>query len=227
MRTENGSADAPGGAVPSVVTSPSTIATPKGRRTEKAFLAAARTVFADKGFLSAKISDIAETAGRSTGSFYNYYDNKQQLLEALLDDFTAQILERTRRNLTPDPGSNIEQAVRAYWATYRDYLPEMIGAFQLSMTDRQFAQWWRNRRQEGIRAVNEVFRSVERSGVDIGLDKNLFASAIVSMLESFCWTWFVAGKDENVVGRDDEAAIITLTEIWRRGLVTSASTDTN
>ncbi len=206
--------------------------TPKGRRTERALLDAARTVFAEKGYLTAKISDIASAAGRSTGSFYNYYDSKQQLLEALLGDFAAQVLDETRRNLTPDPAVNVEQAVRAYWSSYRDYLPEMIGAFQLSMTDPQFAQWWRHRRSEGISAVLAVFRSAEATGVRIGLDKYLFASAIVSMLESFCWTWFVTGGDEAVErsatsdsAPDEESAIMTLTEIWRRGLINPAEND--
>ncbi|MBT0566568.1 TetR/AcrR family transcriptional regulator [Williamsia sp. CHRR-6] len=194
----------------------SAIATSKGRRTERAFVDAARVVFADKGYLNAKIADIAATAGRSTGSFYNYYDNKQQLLETLLDDFGSQVLERTRANVTDDPGTNIEQAVRAYWTTYRDYLPELIGAFQLSMTDEQFAQWWRERRSNGIHGVLSVFRSAQRSGVQIGLDKDLFASAIVSMLESFCWTWFVTGRDDNLADRDEDDAINILSEIWRR-----------
>ncbi|MBD0324262.1 MAG: helix-turn-helix transcriptional regulator, partial [Aldersonia sp.] len=74
------------------------VATPKGRRTEAACHRAARQVFAEKGFLNAKIADIAATAGRSAGSFYNYYDNKQQLLEALLADFNNDVLTRARRH---------------------------------------------------------------------------------------------------------------------------------
>lgn len=195
------------------------IPTEKGRRTEQAFVQAARKVFAEKGYLAAKISDIAAEAGRSPGSFYNYHESKRQLLEQLLDEFQDRVLEDTRRNLTPDPDRNIDFAVRAYWSSYSDYLPEMIGAFQLSMTDPAFAQWWRSRRAQGIDAVLDVFRSVERRGTDIGLDKYLFASAIVSMLDSFCWTWFVTGGDDTISGRSEEDAIATLVEIWRRGLV--------
>ncbi|GAA2052658.1 TetR/AcrR family transcriptional regulator [Williamsia deligens] len=203
----------------------SAVATPKGRRTEQAFVDAARKVFAEKGYLAAKIADIAAEAGRSTGSFYNYHESKRQLLEHLLEEFQVRVLEDTRRNLTSDASTNIDSAVRAYWSSYRDYLPEMIGAFQLSMTDRAFAQWWRSRRSQGIDEVLDVFRAGENSGADIGLDKHLFASAIVSMLESFCWTWFVTGGDDTVAGRSDEEAIRTLVEIWRRGLVVRGTGD--
>lgn len=194
------------------------VATPKGRRTEAAFHQAARQVFAEKGFLNAKISDIAAVAGRSAGSFYNYYDNKQQLLEALLETFNTDVLEGTRERLTTDPPQNVEAAVRVYFEMYRKYLPEMIGVFQLSMTDEQFAAWWRQRRADGIDAVLKVVRSVEKQGVAVDLDHGVFASAIVSMMESFCWTWYAAGGDPGIDTHDDEVAIATLSEIFRRAM---------
>ncbi|MDL9938885.1 TetR/AcrR family transcriptional regulator [Gordonia sp. ABSL1-1] len=194
------------------------VATPKGRRTEAAFHQAARKVFAEKGFLNAKISDIAAEAGRSAGSFYNYYDNKQQLLEALLETFSDDVLNRAKQRLTADPRKNVEEAVRAYFDTYREYLPEMIGVFQLSMTDEQFARWWRERRADGIDGVLRVVRSVEKEGTQVDLDHGVFASAIVSMMESFCWSWYGAGGDIGVPAEDDELAIHTLSEIFARGL---------
>jgi AcrR family transcriptional regulator len=167
----------------------------KRQTTEAAFHDAARVVFAEKGYLNAKISDITEKAGRSVGSFYNYYDTKQQLLEAMLAKFTTQIVERTRGSLTDDWTANIEAAVRAYVQTFRDHLPEMIGVFQLSMTDPSAAVWWRAMRADGISAVLEVIAAVEGSGVTVDLDHRMFGSAIVSMLESFCWTWLAAGGE--------------------------------
>lgn len=194
------------------------VATPKGRRTEEAFHQAARKVFAEKGFLNTKIADIAATAGRSSASFYNYYDNKRQLLEALLESFNEDVLDRTLRRLTPDPRQNVETAVRAYFETYRDYLPEMIGVFQLSMTDEQFAEWWRRRRGDGIDAVLKVVRSVEKQGVPVDLDHGVFASAIVSMMESFCWTWYANSGDPAVDTHDNEVAIATISEIFLRAM---------
>ncbi|GAB20023.1 putative TetR family transcriptional regulator [Gordonia effusa NBRC 100432] len=190
----------------------------KGRRTEAAFHAAAREVFARDGYLNAKIADIADVAGRSAASFYNYYDNKQRLLEALLDRFTDDVLSRTGEQVTRDLEQDIEAAVRVYFETYREYVPEMIGAFQLSMTDPQFAAWWSKRRMEGIKGVLAVVRSVERKGIDVGLDRNVFASAIVSMMESFCWTWYASAGELQLKRPDDDEAIRTVSEIFRRAL---------
>ena len=67
-----------------------TATTSKGRATDEAFKDAARLVFARDGYLNAKISDIAEAAGRSPASFYNYYDTKADLLIALAEEFHAE-----------------------------------------------------------------------------------------------------------------------------------------
>lgn len=178
---------------------------------------AARKVFAEKGYLNTKISDIAEAAGRSAGSFYNYYDNKEELLEALLGEFSAEVQGTTARlHHKGDPYENIVEAVRAYWLGYRKYLPEMIGVFQMSMTDPEYAGKWRRNRAAGVRSIVEGITRARGEGYDPGLDPGVLASALVSTLESFCWVWMAGGGDEDVPAPDDETAIRTLAAIWYR-----------
>lgn len=55
-------------------------------RTRSALLAAARALFASRGMEQTTIAEIAEQADVATGSFYNYFATKEQLLEALLVD---------------------------------------------------------------------------------------------------------------------------------------------
>ena len=52
----------------------------RGRQTQAAIDAAARVVIARKGILATTISDIAVEAGKSTASFYNYYDSKEAMV---------------------------------------------------------------------------------------------------------------------------------------------------
>ena len=42
-------------------------------------LTQAKHVFEDSGFLEARISDIAERAGLSHGSFYHYFESKEEV----------------------------------------------------------------------------------------------------------------------------------------------------
>lgn len=187
----------------------------KGQRTEAAFLNAARQAFAEKGYFNTKISDIAEKAGRSTGSFYNYYENKEQLLEALLAEFSDEVVSASLQISSADPREGVRAAVTAYWTMYKKHLPEMIGLFQMSMTDETFRKLWRSNRAVGIKAILRGLQKAERSHA-IGVDLPTLASALVSLLESYCWTWLAAGGDEGVDTPDDETAISTLSEIWFR-----------
>jgi AcrR family transcriptional regulator len=190
--------------------------TTKGRRTEAAFLDAARQVFSEKGYLNAKISDIAAAAGRSTGSFYNYYENKEQLLEALLEEFGSEVVAGSLSSKHADPEAGIRAAVTAYWTTYKKYLPEIIGLFQMSMLDETFRQRWRSNRASGIEQILSGLQGAERAGYRIGLPLDALASALVTTLESYCYTWLATDGDIGVARPDDDTAIEILTAIWYR-----------
>ncbi|MBX7160504.1 MAG: TetR/AcrR family transcriptional regulator [Acidimicrobiia bacterium] len=57
-------------------------------------LGAAKTVFARDGFHEATIADIAREAGIAYGSIYWYFDSKDELFRALMDDQEAQLRDR-------------------------------------------------------------------------------------------------------------------------------------
>ncbi len=186
----------------------------KGQRTEDALLSAARTVFAEQGYFNAKVADIAKAAGRSPGSFYNYYENKAQLLDALLEEFSIEVTESAMRSASDDPYESIRGAVAAYWTTFRDHLPQVIGLIQLSMTDAAYAERWRGVRATGVRGVIYRLEQARAEGRLAGVDIPTMASAIVSMLESFSWTWLAGRGDDGVPRPDDDTAIDTMTALW-------------
>ena len=54
-------------------------------KTRKAILENALKLFATKGYHGTSINDIAKAAGISKGLAYNYFESKQQLMEALFE----------------------------------------------------------------------------------------------------------------------------------------------
>lgn len=191
--------------------------TARGRRTEAALLDAAREVFAAKGYLGARVADIARAAGRSPASFYGYFDSKEQLLEELADRFTEDVLEQAAK-IGPgaEPYDAVVTAVRAYRQAYRDYLPVMVGVFQLSMTDPAFAERWRAMRVQGLASILSGLKGAHRHGYARGLDLEVVASALVTLLESSCFVWLHAGGDR--LGREvtDDEQVEALAGIWYR-----------
>lgn len=59
----------------------------------EALKAAAIEVFSEKGYHQAKVSEIVERVGVAQGTFYLYYEGKQQLFGELLQDFLTLVLE--------------------------------------------------------------------------------------------------------------------------------------
>lgn len=58
-----------------------------------AILDAAEQVFAERGFAAARVQDIAVRAGLAVGTIYNYFEQKEDVLFALLDERTNAFLE--------------------------------------------------------------------------------------------------------------------------------------
>jgi AcrR family transcriptional regulator len=188
----------------------------RGRQTQAAIDAAARTVIARKGILATTISDIAAEAGRSTASFYNYYDSKEAMVREWAVRFRDEARERSRA--AAEPGlTNWErsnQAAAAHWNTYRHRLAEMISVSQLAMVSDDFAQYWSDICSLPIGLITQMVKHAQRQGFCAADDDpQLIAEAMVSMLNQFCYTR-LAGNMAAAV--DDEACITTLANIFYR-----------
>jgi AcrR family transcriptional regulator len=80
----------------------------------RAVLSAAAAVFAQQGFASAKVDEIAAGAGISVGSLYQYFGTKENCFLAVLDAGMAELQGRLDEvlNREADPWARIEAIVR-------------------------------------------------------------------------------------------------------------------
>jgi AcrR family transcriptional regulator len=65
--------------------------TERGRKTLRLLLDAAAAEFGDKGFHESSVVSITQRAGVALGSFYTYFDSKDSLFRALVQDMSAQV----------------------------------------------------------------------------------------------------------------------------------------
>ena len=65
--------------------------TARGERTLRALLDAAATEFGEKGFHEGSISGITSRAGVALGSFYTYFDSKDEIFRALVRDMSDRV----------------------------------------------------------------------------------------------------------------------------------------
>src|ERR1700760_1894726 len=82
----------------------------RGARTREGLVRAAREVFERDGFLDARIVDIASAAGVATGSFYTYFNSKEDAFAAVIDELSEEMLHPRLREPAErdDPVAMIE-----------------------------------------------------------------------------------------------------------------------
>jgi AcrR family transcriptional regulator len=188
----------------------------RGRQTQAAIDAAARVVIARKGILATTIADIASEAGRSTASFYNYYDSKEAMVREWALRFRDEARERAKAAAEPtlENRERAHRAVAAHWNTYRHGLAEMIGVSQLAMINDDFAQYWSEICELPISLITAMVKQAQREGFSTGDDPHLVAVAMVSMLNQFCYTQLSGNRATTPV--DDDASIATLADVFYR-----------
>src|SRR3954447_5644708 len=112
----------------------STVATPttrRGRRTRAALVDAAAGVFAEKQFLDTNVSDIAQRAGTAHGTFYRYFNSKEEIFREVALDLQRKMRDHGEadRAVAPPPFATVEdellwritRANRRYLAAYQEH----------------------------------------------------------------------------------------------------------
>lgn len=76
--------------------------TERGRRTLRKLLDAAAIEFGEKGFHDTSITGITTRAGTALGSFYTYFDSKDEIFRELVNDLSDRVRVSAGQALHPD-----------------------------------------------------------------------------------------------------------------------------
>lgn len=94
--------------------------TSRSEQTRMKILAAAETVFAEKGLDGARVDEIAALAGVNKRMLYEYYENKENLYGVVLQNVYQRLgdceLFLTAAPETPDAGQAIGDLIAAYFS---------------------------------------------------------------------------------------------------------------
>jgi AcrR family transcriptional regulator len=204
-----------------------TLLTARGVRSRTALLEAARRLFRSKGYANTKIADITQEAGKALGSFYTYFDNKEQVLEKLAEDFKAEVEMRlTRLELTGgDPYQVIRELCAVYWSSCKNHAPELAAIFQASMLNERFAARWREIRADAREKIASGIRALDEAGRVRNPEPEATASALGSMMDYFCYVWLIEGGEVNRPSLSDDVAIETMARVFYRTVFAEAEPD--
>jgi len=112
-----------------------TTASPNGKRertkayNRAAILTAAREVFAELGYDAAGVRDVVRRTGLASGTFYNYFPDKEAVFRAVLDESAQQVRRRLRE--ARGGARTVEEFVGDAYRAWFEFLVEDELMFEL------------------------------------------------------------------------------------------------
>ena len=191
--------------------------TAKAARTRAKLVAAARTVFERSGYVDTRLTEITDEANLSNGSFYTYFDGKEEIFQAVLDDVTEEMLHPDMRDLEADarPAEVIAAANLAYLEAYERNADLMRLLEEVAAINPRIMEL---RRRRGIAFSSRNARSIRRlqarGNVDPELDPIAAAAALSAMVSRMAHIAYVIEA-----GRWDTGELAeNLTRLWVNAL---------
>ncbi|TLG16327.1 TetR/AcrR family transcriptional regulator [Nocardia cyriacigeorgica] len=115
------------------VTKPSTRAERRKAELRQEIIDTAFVCFAEKGYHATGIADIAAHLGIGHGTFYRYFSNKRDIIDHVIDDLAARIIEALGTENAPDAATSLDE--------YREQIDRIGTALtRILIEDRRVAQ---------------------------------------------------------------------------------------
>jgi AcrR family transcriptional regulator len=187
---------------------------------------AARSQFLERGYLNTKITDITAAAGRATGSFYDHFASKEDLLQALLADMREQASADLAQQDHPgadhaDHDLTEREQLRAHlavaWRVMRANLPVVTALHESAIAEgvgsgRAWAQL-----VEDTGMLREHLDYLRDRGHALPGDPTLVAAAMGGMLAMLGYAMPPSG-DSAASGYTDDEVLDTVTALLLTGL---------
>jgi AcrR family transcriptional regulator len=188
--------------------------TARGERTRAALIVAARTVFERDGFSDSRLTDITAEASCATGSFYTYFDSKEDILDAVLAEAQEDMLHPGMPHVEPesddDPTAIIEAANRAYFEAYRRNAQLMLVREQVAGISPEFRDIRRQRGEVFAERNAKLIRDLQSRGLaDPDLDPLAAARALSGMVSRMAYHCFAL--DDEI---PTDELVFTATRLW-------------
>jgi len=188
----------------------------RGLRTRATLVQAARTVFERDGYLNAHITGITEEAGLAAGSFYTYFDNKEEIFRAVAEAVQEDMLHPRMRERPgeEDVFASIDAANRDYLLAYKRNARLMALFEQVAQIDDEFRELRRKRGAAFVKRNAKLIQGLQASGrVDPELDPMIAAYALSAMVGRMAYSVFTLKERIPF-----EQLVTTLNRLWANAL---------
>ena len=198
---------------------------PSGDDRERAILATAERLLAEKPLSAISVDDLARGAGISRPTFYFYFPSKDAVLLTLLDAAVSEADTAMRRIFdapAAGPRDGWRRAITAYYDTFRAHRALTLAWAEARPTNPEIRELWAQVFEGWVHRCAEAIEVERQRGTaPAGPPARDIAIALNSMNERVLYATFTG--DGPAVA---EAGVVdVLLEIWLRAIYGTAPTD--
>lgn len=161
-------------------------------------LDAAIKVFAERGFHTATVAEIARGAGVADGTIYLYFKGKDDLLLRLFDEKMTELLAEARSELEKERSApaRLSRFIQLHLALV-ERNPDLASVLIVEL--RQSAQFIKAADRQKLAAYVDLIAEVvkdgqERGELDAGISPATVKRAIFGALDELALGWLVSGR---------------------------------
>lgn len=193
--------------------------TPKGRETLARILSSGHETFGKAGYVSMRMSDLAERAKLSMGALYRYFDNKDDVFLAIIhnvhNELYAASRPKERQIFRTHPFEAILESNHGYLAHYCNHRKVMRAFMEATMVDQRYNDmWWYMRESHIIRVATALERDHGITEIN-RMPARTSLEALASMTEQSAYVWYAHPDIKADILPVDVAASV-VSNIWFR-----------
>lgn len=188
---------------------------PEAPDTERrqALLEAARRAFAEHGYSATRVDDISRRAGVSHGTFYLYFNNKQEALDTLArrlaDEMYALAEDLTGIGPGEDGYERLRDWIRRFVEIYEPNIPVIQAWSAADVSEPRFQELGRQVLGHFTDLIHDHIVGAIAQGHRHPVDPRSAALALVAMLERSCyWGLAMGGWPDRDAGIDTLASLV-------------------
>lgn len=192
--------------------------TARGRRTRANLVAAAKQVFGVTSFAETRIADITQQASTANGTFYTYFDTKEDIFREVAVEVLEEMSVSARfdpDDLGGDPARRVAKALANYYRTCLRNVGVARSIEQVAERDPEVARARRKTLVTGVKMFERWIYALQRHGIcDTNIDPWTTAMILHTMTVRVAYDHLMRWGDESDVERLAQA----VTQIWARTL---------
>ncbi|SEN73546.1 DNA-binding transcriptional regulator, AcrR family [Mesobacillus persicus] len=167
-------------------------------------LEAARAVFIEHGYERATMKHVMDAAGVSRGGLYQYFSNKEELYEAILEERLSSEYANIQNVLNMSEGSYWKLLLKSIFGDdmepndeMDEMAPSNLEFFITGRLDERRRKYGQERYQLGIKVYQDVIRAGQESGeFSSKYSSDILARSIVAFIDGLALEYAILPNED-------------------------------